>query len=470
MKNILIKSHAILLFLVIISSCNPDDFLGIKPRGKDVPTDFRHFDGLFISQNMVKWSVAYNDKLYFPLLSDEFTVTENSFNELSSIMGQQGKNCYTYQTDFLLDDDMPADWGYNSNFYALNLIIENVMKSSGGDENAKLSLLAEARILRSWLLFRNSQIYLRPYDSAYAENEPGLPIITVANTLQETFERVTMKELYDFIIKEIDESCKTITGKTAYPFRIEKADAYAMLGMVYHYMNNYPKALENLDKALQYAEETKSLKFYDLNTMTPATILNDGVSHNDNIEYLRNIYAYNNSIAYYSPYYSNPTTLYAKQKYFNLYSDTDRRKYRFLEENGLHRVVNGDETPMGITSWGLLITLAECEARVGEISKSKNLLEEVRKYRMPATDAKVPTQIDTKEKLIIFCIEENIRENLGNGLLFFEQKRLWNDPLFAYYKADYNHVIIGTSQKYPFTEDQLKMQLPKPVIRWNPNW
>lgn len=464
-KNIILASATVILLL---TACDPDKFLGIKPRGKDVPTEYKHYEGLLTSFDMIKWTLEFDGKLYFPILSDEYVVTGRSFGELGSHMGQQGKECYMYNKAFLLPDDLPSDWGYNGNMYSCNLIINNVMNTDA-DEADKLSTQSEARVMRAWYLFRIAQIYLKPYNDSYADSEPGLPIITEANTLQETFERGTMRELFDFIITEMEESCPHIYNSTAYSFRTEKADAYAMLGHVYHYMNRYDKALEALRLAKKYADEAGSAKFYDLNTMDEATIRCDGIYHFDNIQYMRNIAGFNDCISFYSQYYESTATMYAKPEYYALFGSTDRRQYKYELNDGLYRVCYRD-TPMGITSYGLYLTLAECEARVGDMNAAKEVLETLRKYRMPAADAPVPAEIDTKDKLIRFCVEERIRECLGQGLFFFEMKRLWNDPLFADLKAGYGHKVYGTDTVYPFTEDNLEVNIPESVLKWNTNW
>ena len=465
MKNIILLA---LTALLLFTACDPDKFLGIKPRGKDVPSEYKHYDGLLTSFDMIKWSVNYGNKLYFPLLSDEYTVNERSFNELGSLMGQQGKACYQYDKNFLLPDDLAADWGYNSNMYAFNLIINNVMNTDA-DEDDKLSTQSEARVMRAWYLFRTAQVYLKPYNESYAESEPGLPIIKEANTLQETFERGTMKELFDFITSEMEDSCPHIHNTTAHTFRTEKADAYAMLGTVYHYMNMYDKALEAMRLAKKYADETGSAKFYDLNTMDEATIRCDGVYHFDNIQYMRNLMGFNDCVSYYLQYYETTASMYVKPEYYALFGPTDRRQYRFELNEGLHRVCY-DSTPLGMTSYGLYLVLAECEARVGDMNAAKSVLAELRKYRMPVEDATVPAEIDTRDKLIRFCVEESIREHLGEGLFFFDMKRLWNDPLFTDFKTNYGHKIEGTDNYYPFAEENLEVNIPESVLKWNTNW
>ena len=117
-KNIILASATVILLL---TACDPDKFLGIKPRGKDVPTEYKHYDGLLTSFDMIKWTLEFNGRLYFPILSDEYIVTGRSFGELGSKMGQQGKECYMYNKAFLLPDDLPSDWGYNGNMYSLPL-------------------------------------------------------------------------------------------------------------------------------------------------------------------------------------------------------------------------------------------------------------------------------------------------------------------------------------------------------------
>ena len=89
---------------------------------------------------------------------------------------------------------------------------------------------------------------------------------------------------------------------------------------------------------------------------------------------------------------------------------------------------------------------------------------------MSAEDAPVPAEVDTKDKLVRFCVEESIREHLGDGLFFFEMKRLWDDPLFADLKANYEHKIIGTGESFQFGEENLEVNIPQYVLKWNTNW
>lgn len=468
MKNIKNITLITVLASILFSACDPNGYLGVKPRGKDIPTEYKHFDGLLVSFNMLRWS-TFMDVLYFPPLSDEFTVTERSLGQLTTLMGNQGKLCYEYNRDYLLPDDLPDDWGYNNNIYIANLVINNVMNTNA-NESEKLSTQSEARMLRAWYLFRNAQIYLKPYDDSYAENEPGLPIVTEANTMQETFNRGTMKELFDFIVNEMEESCPNIANNTCYSFRIEKADAYTMLGQVYHYMNKYDKALVVMRLAKQYADDTGAAKFYNLNEIDEANIRYDGISIYDKVENMRNLYVTQSCLSRYYPNYTTTASLYAKPEYSSLFGKTDRRQYRFLNENGLFRPCSISYVQMGVTSYDLYLILAECEARTGNKETARDLLKVLRENRMPTEDAPVPAEVDSKEKLIKFCVEESIREHLGDGHFYFTMKRLWNDTLFTDLKAGYCHKIIDTGESFLFKDENLEMNIPETVLKWNNYW
>ncbi len=456
--------------LALFAGCDPNSFLDIKPRGKDIPTSYVHYEGLLNSFNMIKFpGSAYSGNMFFPVLSDEYYVTEHSLEQLSSSLGQEGREAYKYNRNFMLPDALPSDWNYTDNTYVFNLIINNVMDSEGGDEKSRLAVQSEARVMRAWSLFRTAMVFCKPYDESTASQDLGIPIVREADTNLDNFERGTLKDLYDFIVTEMEESAPNIGNETALLYRTERADAYMMLGLVYYYMNRYDDALTALREAKRLADESGAANFYDYNEQTEEWIKSRTDYHFSNIEYMRDYWWSNSCIAYYSPSYAGEGITFVKQKYYDLYGDTDRRKLRFLNEDGNMRPLDGD-VQLGLTSPTLYIALAECEARSGDESSAKSLLEEFRKYRMPASDAAVPADIDTKDKLIRFCVEERIREELGTGLFFFEMRRLWDDPLFQDLKADYGHEVVGTSEKYELTEDNLVMMIPTKVMSWNPDW
>jgi starch-binding outer membrane protein, SusD/RagB family len=464
-----------IFFLIFISlclgGCNSDDFLNVKPRGKDVAETYKHYDGLLNSFNMIKYGDL--SSVYFPMLSDEYFVTTSSLDILASDTGgPQAENAYRYKADVMRANENCGDWGYSgSNIYVFNLIINDVMNASDGTEAQRLAVQSEARVMRAWLFFQTAQIFCKPYNEATASNDQGLPIITASDTNQSSFDRVTLKDLYDFIVTEMEASCPNISNATNSLYRTEKGDAYMMLGTVYFYMNNYEKALTNLRLAKKYMEENNSLYLYNYNEQADDWISESQVIHFYNKESPRDLWCGNSNVEYYSSSFYLPTTVYIKPKYYNLFSANDRRKKRFVkEQDDMYWRPTCNNLNMGCSTPDLYTMLAECEARVGDESAAKDLLLTLRKNRMPEDEAAIPSTVSTKNDLIRFCLEERIREIEGTGRFLFDMRRLLNDNLFSDYKASYGHYVDDTKEVIPFDVNRLVMRIPPAVLKWNTNW
>ena len=216
-----------------------------------------------------------------------------------------------------------------------------------------------------------------------------------------------------------------------------------------------------------HADENGASFLYNLNEQTDMWIT-EMPTHFTNEENMMDLCVWLNPFTYYSFSY-NPATIYVKEEYYNLFSENDRRKFRFVMEGedeywrSTQYYVN-----LGPTSPELYLTLAECEAREGDEETAKALLYELRKTRMPEDEAALPATITDRNSLIRYCVEERIREQLGTGKFWLDMRRLWNDPLFQDYKENYAHPI--GDEVYKLTEERLVMRIPPLVMQWNPGW
>ena len=462
------KIYSLALFtLFLLSSCNSDDFLNVKPRGKDIPSTYAHYNGL-LSSALCYYGTEGN--LYFPLLSDEFYTTSTGLvNIASKMQGPQGGKCFRYEDNIYNSDDAASDWSYNSSLYTYNLIINDVLNATDGTEKQRLSVQSEARVMRAWLFFCSAQIFCKPYNESTAASDAGVPIVTTADSNLSNFERGTLKSLFTFIISEMEEACPNILNSTNHIYRTEKGDAYQMLGMVYFYMQKYDKALAALRLAKQYQTANGTLQLNNMNDQTDETITEQKIPFYQDVENTRLLYTSITAGSYYQSDYEYNPTLYVKDKYYNLFSDSDRRRCRFISDETGHCATTIEEM-MGTTTPDLYTILAECEARVGDESEARSLLFTLRESRMPETEAAIPDEVNTKNKLVRFCIEERIREILGSGRFLFEMRRLWNDSDFAYLKTDYKHVVVDTNESYPLSENRLTLKIAPKVMAWNSSW
>jgi peptidoglycan/xylan/chitin deacetylase (PgdA/CDA1 family) len=106
------------------------------------------------------------------------------------------------------------------------------------------------------------------------------------------------------------------------------------------------------------------------------------------------------------------------------------------------------------------------------LSGAQSDVEYLRKNRMPASDATVPSAIaGDQSTLIRFIIEEREREFAMEGYRWFDMRRLSVDPIFS--GATYSHTLYtlaGGAQIYPMPSERLVMQLPPTIMAANPNF
>ena len=95
--------------------CGCDDFLDVKPKGKDIPEKIAHYDGLFnntILTNLIFSKVnengsitAQQSEIYFIYMTDELITDEASYAN----MGRSARAAYTYDPDIFLEEGYSAE-------------------------------------------------------------------------------------------------------------------------------------------------------------------------------------------------------------------------------------------------------------------------------------------------------------------------------------------------------------------------
>lgn len=477
------------LLILLNSGCH--DFLDIKPKGKDIPEKIAHYDGLFnntILSNLTYSKVTDNGgttfkatELYYIYMSDELTADAASFAN----MGRAAQAAYTYDPDIFLEEDYSAEWSAAyQHIYLYNVIAGGVMDAEDGTSREKKELLAEARVGRAYMHFYLAQLFCKPYHKATAARDAGIPIVTKANSGETGFSRETVQKVYEFITTELEQACPDLKPQTQHRQRIYQAAGYYMLGKVYLTMGEYEKALGALNKALKATENTTvSLELFDYNQkitewgyMGSSAIWGLSCAYPTNFDENNNELIYNKQINIMPlVFFVYPPMVYVKPEYMALYSRHDHRSKFFSDTDYtgvtqwpyFRRVCRMTYTMAGDMA-DLYLMLAECKARTEDEDGARADLLTLRQHRMPQDEAVIPADINTKEKLIRFIIDERKREYIMTGLLWFDQRRLWNDPLFQQDKAKYTHT--DGQKTYTLTEDRLTYRIPPKVLLYNQGW
>ena len=487
------KYISAVLFAVIATTISCDSFLDDQPRGNAIAEKTDEYDGMFNTTFFMNMSMTD----YTHWLNDDILLTQDCITNFPTTLGyyfnvNSVERAFRYEKSIYEVSENCTAWEKcYKNVYTYNVIANEVMNSSGGTEAEKKALQAEARISRAWMHFVLAQIFSKPYNSSYAETELTIPIVKEANSTQEEFSRATMKELYDFISTEMEESCPDLEDRNMHNMRVYKTTGYALLGKMYWMIGEYQKAIEPLtiayERALQDNSKIFLQNFDNLQTkygyreltlselrseerttsgyMLPYTYGDPEILWvKQNVSFSSLLYLY---------YYGLPT-YYLKPSSYDLFDENDLRRNLILTKDDTGTpypypigCIRDKSVNYGVDLAEIYLALAECEARAGSETKARTILEEFRTYRMRAGYEGIPTSVNTKDELIKFCVNEERREFMGKKHRYYNLRRLWNDPLFQDEKPISHSDGKNT---YTMTEGDLYLQLPEGVLKWNESW
>ena len=488
MKTKLYTIAMSLLAVITMVSC--DSFLDDQPRGYAIPETTANYEGMFNTIDFM--NVLCED--YTKFLSPEILMTPKNVDDLyrcaSSITPPSAERAFKFETNIYEPAENCELWAYiYKKVYTFNSIINGVMDSEGGSEAEKLAILAEARVGRAWLHFVLAQAFSKPYN-ANTPDELTIPIVKEADTYANDFERASMKEFYDFVTTEMEEAVPHMKDLPLHRMRAYAITGMALLGKMYWMMGEYDKALEPLRKAYEKLKNDNTVSYIrNFNTL-----LADKYGHRELS--LNELYNERNNTGLLPYAWADPQIMWVKQNpllggvfYVRSYNAIGYyitpEHYAKYDEYDLRRDLipthdsKGEETPYplgtvcdyannyGVSVPEVYLALAECEARAGDSSRARSVLEDFRSYRMLTGHEGVPEDVKSKDDLIRFCVDEQDREFLADIKNFYNLRRLWNDPLFQDRKP-YTHNFDG--QTYTMKEENLYLRLPEGVLKWNEQW
>ena len=480
LQHISIAALALLL-AVLFPSCNKS-FLELQPKGKVIALATSDYDLMFNNGNIL----LNNADVGIPM-GDEVIAMDNYYTSALA----RTQRLFSW-SDVVYDPGVLANEMSTmmSTLYIFNKIATEVPSSTGGADQQKKALLAEAKANRAFNNFWLINMYGKPYNAATAATDPGFPIVTAADVTQTGFTRASVQAMYDFIVKDLTEAIPDLAVTLKARTRMGKTAAEELLGKVYVFMGNYAAAKTQLDNAVTDLASTgagstlTNMTLYDLNvTMVPggawgyttatATTYFSGVpAQTINTE---NICCRQFSSAWATTF----SELVMSPQASALFTSSDKRLNFFtskpylvstaypvagaLRRNAPSGVQNGETIPE------LYLLRAECKARLNDLTGAKTDLETLRVKRMSAADATVPATL-TQPQMIQFVLNERIREYALQGFRWFDMRRLSVDPLYSaitYTHTEYS-ATGAVSATYPLRPERYTLQFPQAVMDQNP--
>ncbi|WP_342332764.1 RagB/SusD family nutrient uptake outer membrane protein [Pedobacter sp. FW305-3-2-15-E-R2A2] len=351
-----------------------------------------------------------------PLVTND-DMASTDLNHQNS-MAAEIKAAYVWGSAFY--GDTQSDIGWNNlykSIYTCNEIIFSVMSSQKGTDAQKKEIYAEALVQRAFAYLMLANQYGEVYDPAKAQSQVGIPLLTTPDLFQK-LERSSLKKIYEQIISDVEQAIPSLPDRGTNNGHAAKVSAYALLSRTHLYMRNFNLAGEYADKALAINSSLNTLETYIGNTASFPR------RHEDPEVLLSRLSA--------GSFFSqlNPELI-------NLFTPGDVRRELFTGTTFgvpgtayIRPQFNEFASHTGLSVPEMMLNRAEVYARAGDVSKTLELLNKLRKTRIKVADYQ-ELSVSGPADLLPAVINERRRELMGTGLRWFDQRRLNLDPEFA---------------------------------------
>lgn len=434
----------------IVLSC--DNYVDIKTEGKLIPEETINYRYLLNNSSTLdktygNLDVASDDISFQNEVQTTALAASDSYRPFVNLYKWSDKIYFDSETDY----DMNSL--YNA-LYSVNIVINEVMKSTGGTEVEKTALKGEAEVHRAFIFLTLVNTFGKAYDATTSSTDPGIVLFT-SPTVSDDIKRTSVQAAYDVILSDLNDAVnsglKPINSgnNVAFPSR---AAAYALLARTYLYMRNYPLALENAEKSLALQSTLTNLADYEFEAYPTRRFDKELILSKWNG---------------YGSYTYAPLLLSLSNELINSFDPNDLRYVMFTQptsnfnsEYTIGRTyskegLTGESRNAGPTVPEMMLIKAECLARAGSGEQAMTEINKLRQKRFRTGEYTALTATDNKDALIKVLAERR-RELMGTGgFRWFDLKRLNKEPEFA---KTITHDFAG--QTFTITPNSDRYQLP----------
>ncbi len=377
MNKILHKISLLSALLLTLGFTACDDYLGVIPKGQKIPETLADFEA------MIRYEYGNHrvDVLQAVILLNDQWVAPSSLSYYPLYKANYFWDETADRVELNKSDETTYYAGYSS-INAFNLIISNALTSTEASESEKEEVWAQAKVLRAMTYFNLVNFYADTYDAATASTKLSVPLITSAD-VNAPYIQVTIQEMYDFILKDLEEALPYLPKVAATVLHPSLGSAYAFYARVYLQTNNYDKALEFANKALGENNE-----LYDWTAYYEA----NKAQNTNPTSYIRTAspmgfdYVENYSYRHGSTSSSSEKSLTTERAAMFEQGDArflSRWKLRTVgTDTYYYGTLQGYFNYSGITTVEVYLIKAECLARSGDLDSAMEVLNTLRKTRI----------------------------------------------------------------------------------------
>ena len=462
--------------VVMFFSAGCDDFLDVAPSSSvSIPTFIEDYENM-----LYPFYLKYNANPILAVMGDDVYWSKSFYNSWSG--NAQFRRAYLW-SDEIYDQTM-SNTHWNQQYgmiYTFNKIVDEVRNVPNEAMGNLLVIEAEARAYRALTYFNLVSVYAKPYALAN-ESDPGIPVIQKNDVTETKRERTPVREVYNFIIRDLDSAIKYLPPHPTKASRYQAAglNVIGLKAKVLYHMNEYGRALTELENFFELLATTTSrfnysYALFNYQNATPTPYDPSGLPSvydpvADVEDVMINEYMFDPTKG---SLYTGSIAVLASNHLMSLFpADGDRRKELMLSKTGTDadepdRVIKeGHYSNTGISMPDIYLMIAECYARSNRTTEALKYLNELRENRLtPATY----TELSSSDSQVIlrWVLEERIKEFVATGHRWLDMRRLWNDPVGS---ALIEKTRTFDGKTYTLTENRLTVRIPEYVMEFNPGW
>ncbi|NVK28263.1 MAG: RagB/SusD family nutrient uptake outer membrane protein [Flavobacteriia bacterium] len=232
---------------LILGGTACSDFLDVKPEGV-----------------LLEGEAISNQQDIENVLNSIYDVTANVYNgRMQAFSTALGDNInrprtstflqevYGRQTNIFNSDVSAVYLDAYRAVYRANWLLENI-DLVDVEPTRRLEILDEARFLRALMHFEMVRYFGQPF--GFSSDNSHLGVVNKTATIRELVPRNTVKEVYDFVISELETVAQRLP--TSNGIYATKAAAHGVLADVYFQMNQFSSAAAYADSAIQGSSAT----------------------------------------------------------------------------------------------------------------------------------------------------------------------------------------------------------------------
>lgn len=228
--------------MMSLSSC--DSYIDIRPQGTLT------IDSAYTYLELIANPMRCYYPSSFAYLSDDLWPKESKIIGYESLSHDAINFTCNEEADRTLVGDNNLYENMYSDILRCNLVIDNIDDAPGTQAVRDLAK-AEARTLRAFNHFLAVNTYAKSYDPSTAASDGGVCIMD-HYTLEEVPVKSTVAQVYDFIIRELEESVPMLQKEPLNIYHPNAAFGWALLSKVYLFHREWAKAEKAALQSLTY--------------------------------------------------------------------------------------------------------------------------------------------------------------------------------------------------------------------------